>query len=84
MKSHESVFQRLENVATLKGHQGCVNRLSFNEEGSLLLSGSDDCRLLVWDVAEQTLLHQIETGHSRNIFGVRTCKIAEKFLTIHF
>ncbi|GJQ14150.1 hypothetical protein GpartN1_g5941.t1 [Galdieria partita] len=69
--SHVSFFQKLENVASLDGHRGCVNRLSFNEEGSLLLSGSDDCRLLVWDVAEKTLRHQIETGHDRNIFGLR-------------
>ncbi|EME27124.1 WD and tetratricopeptide repeats protein 1 isoform 1 [Galdieria sulphuraria] len=69
--SHSSFFQKLENIATLKGHSGCVNRLSFNEEGSLLLSGSDDCRLLVWDVAEGTLRDQVETGHDRNIFGVR-------------
>jgi WD40 repeat protein len=48
-----------------------VNRLAFNEEGSLLLSGSDDCRLIVWDVAERTSRHQVETGHERNIFGVR-------------
>jgi WD40 repeat protein len=69
--SHEYFYRNLQNVATLSGHRGCVNRLAFNEEGSLLLSGSDDCRLIVWDVAERTSRHQVETGHERNIFGVR-------------
>ena len=26
----------------LSGHRGCVNRLAWNEDGSLLASGSDD------------------------------------------
>ena len=28
--------------------QGCVNRMKWNADGSLLLSGSDDLRLIVW------------------------------------
>ncbi len=40
------VFARklsVENV--LQGHEGCVNRLAWNEEGTLLASGSDDRRV---------------------------------------
>ena len=33
---------KLSVEATLRGHQGCVNRLHWNEAGSLLASGSDD------------------------------------------
>jgi hypothetical protein len=34
--------RRLEVSAVLKGHAGCVNRLAWSEDGSVLASGSDD------------------------------------------
>ena len=40
------VFARklsVENV--LQGHEGCVNRLAWNEDGTILASGSDDRRV---------------------------------------
>jgi len=32
---------------TLHGHTGCVNRLAWNEDGTLLASGSDDLTIIV-------------------------------------
>ena len=37
--------QQLALKEELKGHNGCVNRLAWNEDGSLLASGSDDRRV---------------------------------------
>ncbi len=37
-----SQAKRLECMAVLHGHQGCVNRLAWNERGDKLISGSDD------------------------------------------
>ena len=34
---------------TLDSHRGCVNTVAWNESGTLLLSGSDDRRLIVTD-----------------------------------
>ena len=34
--------RRLEIAYKLEGHEGCVNALHFDPEGSLLASGSDD------------------------------------------
>ncbi|KAI9146303.1 WD40-repeat-containing domain protein [Paraphysoderma sedebokerense] len=60
----------------IKGHYGCVNALSFNEDGSLLISGSDDRRVLLWKF--ENLLHYNDNdpvplkefrGHESNIFG---------------
>ena len=34
---------------TLDSHRGCVNTVAWNEAGTLLLSGSDDRRLIVTD-----------------------------------
>ena len=39
----------------LKGHNGCVNRLTWNEDGSLLASGSDDRRVRIKPVMDADL-----------------------------
>ncbi|KAF3668551.1 putative pentatricopeptide repeat-containing protein-like [Capsicum annuum] len=52
----------------LPGHQGCVNAIAWNSNGSLLISGSDDTRMNIWSYSGHKLLHSIETGHSANIF----------------
>lgn len=40
--------KRLHEESVLRGHQGCVNRLAWNDSGSLLASGSDDTKVLIW------------------------------------
>lgn len=67
------VIQSLERTFSFK-HSGCVNTASFNEEGTLLVTGSDDLKLKIWRssnfVAPQSvkLKHEIVTGHQSNIF----------------
>ena len=31
------------------GHAGCVNTVAFNDSGSILVSGSDDQQVILWD-----------------------------------
>jgi len=101
--AHHSLVARLQLDRVLEEHEGCVNRLAWNESGSRLASVSDDCRCIIWDVKRGahrnppvgfdlpristtqpapththcplplpagTAEHDIETGHTRNIFGV--------------
>ncbi len=65
------VYARLAMDAVLHGHRGCVNHISFNDSGSLLASGSDDTRLLLWDVAQRRQRAAFITGHTFNIFCAR-------------
>ncbi|GMY06996.1 protein ALTERED SEED GERMINATION 2 isoform X1 [Fagus crenata] len=65
---HSSLIRRLSLEKVMEGHQGCVNAVAWNSNGSLLISGSDDTRLNIWSYNSRTLLHSIETGHSANIF----------------
>lgn len=46
----ECIFLELLKALTdvWQGHQGCVNTLAWNSNGSLLISGSDD--LKVYDI----------------------------------
>lgn len=41
------ILQRLELSARLEVHGGCVNTLHWNSSGTLLLSGSDDHKLVL-------------------------------------
>lgn len=73
LHGHSSLTKRMGLQKTLRGHYGCVNRLAFSQDASLLLSGSDDCTLRIWSVESSTSVrHQttVEPGHAANIFGV--------------
>ncbi|GMI90994.1 ALTERED SEED GERMINATION 2 [Hibiscus trionum] len=68
LQMHSSLIRRLSMEQELEGHQGCVNAVAWNSDGSLLISGSDDERINIWSYSGRKLLHSIETGHSANIF----------------
>lgn len=55
----------------LKGHEGCVNCLEWNQSGTLLASGSDDLKLNIWNPFQQKLVKSIDTKHRSNIFSVK-------------
>lgn len=51
----------------LRKHMGCVNTISFNGDGSLLLSGSDDRTVVLWNWEEANPTLAFHTGHSNNV-----------------
>ncbi|CAL0327345.1 unnamed protein product [Lupinus luteus] len=68
LQTHSSLIRRLSQERELEGHLGCVNAVAWNSKGSLLISGSDDTRINIWNYSDRKLLHSIDTGHSANIF----------------
>lgn len=66
------VGPRLELQRTLQGHRGCVNTVAFNEEGTRVISGSDDTRVVVWDWARGKEAFSYDTDHQLNIFQARS------------
>lgn len=74
LHGHSAFARRMAVRRVLSAHGGCVNRLALSEDGTLLLSGSDDCTLRIWrlcgDVSECNLKGTVEPGHLSNIFGV--------------
>ncbi|GAQ78710.1 hypothetical protein KFL_000170560 [Klebsormidium nitens] len=68
VQMHEALVRRLTLDSTLEGHTGCVNSIAWNKSGSLLVSGSDDTRVNVWDYGSRRLLYSVDSGHSANIF----------------
>lgn len=56
---------------TLTGHSSCVNCLEYNQSGNLLLSGSDDKSVIIWETFKSSKRNQIRTSHTGNIFSAK-------------
>lgn len=69
--------ERLELAQKLERHTGCVNSLNFNRSGDLLVSGSDDLKVIVWNWATNTPIHQVHTQHKENVFQSKFVEMAE-------
>lgn len=66
-----SSSQRLALETSLVGHSACVNCLDWNLSGNLLLSGSDDRSVIIWDAFKRRKQAQLRTSHTGNIFSVK-------------
>lgn len=80
-----SIWERMDRAQVLgtpsRGHRGCVNALSWSDDGSTLLSGSDDKRICIWASDPESsntvsphpmkLVETIATGHRANIFSAK-------------
>jgi len=63
------ITRRLRLETMLEGHDGCVNTITWNRSGALLLSGSDDQFLGIWDAEQRQLKSLVPTSHQANIFS---------------
>ncbi|KAK8853074.1 hypothetical protein IAR55_003775 [Kwoniella newhampshirensis] len=88
-RSDEGMWDKLDRVQVLGdgddgGHSGCINALSWSDDGSTLLSGSDDRRICIWEPDPSPsassssssphplkLMETISTGHRANIFSAK-------------
>lgn len=64
-------MKRIDLAGKLIGHDGCVNTIEFNYCGDHLVSGSDDRRVIFWNVATTSLVLSYASGHVENIFQAR-------------
>lgn len=64
--------ERLELMVKLNEHEGCVNSLNFNRAGDLLVSGSDDLKIILWKWASQEKHDfSFDSGHTSNVFQTK-------------
>ena len=67
-----SSIERLGLETQLEGHRGCVNCLQWSNDGNLLASGSDDCKVMIWHpFTKAKAAAEINTEHEGNIFSVK-------------
>lgn len=62
---------RLDLFAKLDKHRGCVNTVSFNADGDILVSGSDDRRVILWDWQTGCVKLSFHSGHNNNVFQAK-------------
>jgi len=67
----QDLIHRLVNYAELEGHNGCVNTVTFNPSGELLVSGSDDQDIMVWKWASKKRVLSYDSGHEDNVLQAR-------------
>ena len=48
-QANAGLVKRLSHTQSLKGHSSSVNALDWSSNGEVLLSGSDDCRVKLWN-----------------------------------
>ncbi|KAG5566813.1 hypothetical protein RHGRI_002375 [Rhododendron griersonianum] len=65
------LVKQIDLYGKLNGHEGCVNTIQFNSAGDLLVSGSDDQEVKIWNWATKTLELSYPSGHLDNIFQVK-------------
>ncbi|XP_058445302.1 DDB1- and CUL4-associated factor 6-like [Malaya genurostris] len=70
-KDSLDLIQRLDLWKSLKVHKGCVNTVSWSDDGQLLLSGSDDQHIVISSPFTGRTLFQHKTTHRANIFSAR-------------
>lgn len=59
---------RLDIYNKLDGHRGCVNTVSFNADGDIVISGSDDRHVKLWDWQTGKVKFSFHSGHYSNVF----------------
>ncbi|KYQ91006.1 WD40 repeat-containing protein [Tieghemostelium lacteum] len=59
--------QIYKEIAKFTGHTRAISSLSFNRNGKLLASTSEDKSIRVWDLTTNTLSYHIENAHNETI-----------------
>ncbi|CAK8574212.1 unnamed protein product [Lathyrus sativus] len=71
LAASEDLVLRLDVFRKLDKHRGCVNTVGFNADGDVLVSGSDDRRIILWDWETGRTKLSFHSGHSNNVFQAK-------------
>ena len=48
---------------TFQGHENSVYSLDFNQESSIIISGSKDRSVAIWSIKNKSLIRRLENAH---------------------
>ncbi|MFS8021798.1 putative transcription factor WD40-like family [Helianthus anomalus] len=65
------LVRRIGLAGKLIGHEDWVNTIEFNCCGDHLVSGFDNRRVMLWNVASNALVLSYDSGHARNVLQAR-------------
>lgn len=67
----QDLILRLTIHSKLEKHRGCVNTVTFNTDGGILVSGSDDRMVILWDWELGRPRLSFHSGHTNNVFHAK-------------
>lgn len=67
----QDLVLRLDIHKKLDNHEGCVNTVSFNQAGDILISGSDDRMVMLWNWDAGRVKLSFHSGHKNNVFQAK-------------
>lgn len=62
---------KLDLYGKLDGHEGCVNAVEFSSTGDILVSGSDDLEIMLWNWLDRSKTLSYPSGHCENVFQTK-------------
>lgn len=68
---YQDLILKLDILRKLEKHRGCVNTVGFNAVGDILISGSDDKKVVLWDWETGQIKHAFHSGHHANVFQAK-------------
>ena len=74
-----SFVRRLKLEKHIHSHEGCVNCISFSHDGHLLVSGSDDLQIVLWDWSKGKIVGKFDSKHVANVFQVNSLQFMTLF-----
>ncbi|CAA2955316.1 DDB1- and CUL4-associated factor 8 isoform X2 [Olea europaea subsp. europaea] len=77
LAASEGVVLRLDILRKLEKHKGCVNTVSFNADGDILVSGSDDRSVILWGWETGRVRLSFHSGHHNNVFQAKIMPYTE-------
>ncbi|CDP14535.1 unnamed protein product [Coffea canephora] len=77
LAASEDLVLRLDIFGKLDKHRGCVNTVNFNADGDILISGSDDRRVILWDWEGGNVRLSFHSGHHNNVFQAKIMPYTE-------
>ncbi|KAK6144486.1 hypothetical protein DH2020_021306 [Rehmannia glutinosa] len=71
VSASQTLIEHIDLYGKLNGHKGCVNTVAFTSTGEILLSGSNDLQIMLWDWATEKLICSYPFGHFLEILQAR-------------
>ncbi|KAI4318567.1 hypothetical protein MLD38_032253 [Melastoma candidum] len=71
LSASEDIVLRFDIDKKLDKHRGCVNTVSFSDDGDILVSGSDDRKIILWDWQTGEVKFSFHSCHHNNVFQAK-------------
>ncbi|KAI4383824.1 hypothetical protein MLD38_009620 [Melastoma candidum] len=65
------LVERMDLHSRLVGHQDCVNAVEFNPARDVIVSGSNDGKVSLWDWSQRKRILSHDSGHCHNILEAK-------------